>query len=127
MWSLLSVFNVYTHQPSCRLHAAQAVVVAAGVWSGELLAAATKDDSWSRAFAPRRGHLLVLDHPTGMPALQTGMMEVAYAKYYAALCSMPATGTQSQDVDIIFTATTSKTGQLLVGECMEGINRTKGV
>jgi hypothetical protein len=62
-----------------------------------------------------------------MPALQTGMMEVAYAKYYAALCSMPATGTQSQDVDIIFTATTSKTGQLLVGECMEGINRTKGV
>jgi hypothetical protein len=84
------------------------------VWSGELLAAATADNSWLATFAPRRGHLLVVDRPTGMPVLKTGMMEVAYTKYYGGQSGMP--GTDSDAFDIIFTATTSKNGQLLVGE-----------
>lgn len=65
------------------LHAAKALVLAAGVWTGGLLAAATGAAKWRGMLAPRRGHLLELMQghvPAVMPPLAHGMMEMAYTK-----------------------------------------------
>jgi hypothetical protein len=48
------------------------VVVAAGVWSGQLLADATGQQGWQQLLQPRRGHLLEMLPPAGMPAIHTG-------------------------------------------------------
>jgi len=83
----------------------KAVVVAAGVWSGEFLDAndderGSDDESsqprqlrpWRRVFAPRRGHLLEVQRPSSgsgsaspsPPPLRHGVMELSYARHYDA-------------------------------------------
>ena len=64
-----------------RLHAG-AVLVAAGAWSAELLAqhAPAPGVDWRRVLRPRKGHLLQLERPPGMPPLRHGLMEAEYSK-----------------------------------------------
>eukprot|EP00955_Chlamydomonas_euryale_P103678 365513-Chlamydomonas_euryale.AAC.8 len=64
----------------CCVRARLGAVVASGVWSGQLLAEATGQPLWARSLAPRRGHLLELDPPPGMPHLTHGVMEMSYTK-----------------------------------------------
>ena len=101
------------------------MVVAAGAWSGQLLAAATGQPSWQQLLQPRRGHLLELQPPKGMARVNHGIMEVAYTKHYSSkmhhqqehLAAVESPGTSSEDeVDVTFTATTSMEGTLLIGE-----------
>ena len=66
--------------PACRLLARQGIVVSAGAWSGQLLQAATGDRGWGDAFKSRRGHLLQVEPPVGMPPLRRGLMEADYSK-----------------------------------------------
>jgi glycine/D-amino acid oxidase-like deaminating enzyme len=54
------------------VRARRGVVVAAGVWSGQLLADATGQQGWRQLLQPRRGHLLEMQPPAGMPPLHTG-------------------------------------------------------
>jgi glycine/D-amino acid oxidase-like deaminating enzyme len=93
-------------------------VVAAGVWSGQLLADATGQPAWQQLLQPRRGHLLEMQPPTGMPPVHTGMMELSYTAHYSSSSSpghAQAAG-GGGGVDITFTATTSAAGTLLIGE-----------
>jgi len=76
-------------------------VLAAGAWTGRLVAASglasgqgagqglglglalrpgSPAAAWADAFQPRRGHLLELARPAGMAPLTCGLMEAAYAK-----------------------------------------------
>lgn len=57
-------------------HHRLATVVAAGVWSGELLSAATGDSRYRRMLKPRKGHLLELERPEGMQPLQASGLAV---------------------------------------------------
>lgn len=57
-----------------RVRARRGVVVAAGVWSGQLLSAATGQSAWRDLLQPRRGHLLEMDLPQGMPHIHTGAL-----------------------------------------------------
>ncbi len=63
-----------------RLVTRKGVVLAAGAWSGHLLSTATGDDKWQDVFKPRRGHLLELQLPAGMPPLRHGLMEMGYTQ-----------------------------------------------
>lgn len=83
----------------------RAVVVAAGVWSGEFLDASDCENGgendgprnrpWRRVFAPRRGHLLEVRRGTAVsssspfPALRHGVMELSYARHYDATAAAP--------------------------------------
>ena len=62
------------------LHGRVATVVCAGVWSGELLSEATGIPGFRKLLQPRRGHLLEVARPVGMPEIKTGMMEMSYTK-----------------------------------------------
>lgn len=58
-------------------------MLAAGAWTGQLLAASLAQDSpaqahWREAFRPRKGHLLELQPPAGMPPVRHGLMELGY-------------------------------------------------
>ncbi len=64
----------------CRHLARKALVLAAGVWTGGLLAGATGDAGWEALLQPRRGHLLEMPAPEGMPRVVHGMMEMSYTK-----------------------------------------------
>ena len=64
----------------CRLVTCRGVVLAAGAWSGHLLSTATGDNRWQEVFKPRRGHLLELQLPPGMPPLRHGLMEMGYTQ-----------------------------------------------
>jgi glycine/D-amino acid oxidase-like deaminating enzyme len=108
-----------------RIRAKLGVVIAAGTWTGPLLAAATGTPSWQRMFQPRRGHLLVLPPPEGMARVNHGIMELAYTKHYSRssrhheqkIAPVVSPGTSSEDeVDVTFTATTSMDGTLLLGK-----------
>ena len=83
----------------CVISVNKAVVVAAGVWSGEFLDARDDGDAgaesendrarprpWRRVFAPRRGHLLEVRRrdDSDSPALRHGVMELSYARHYDA-------------------------------------------
>ncbi|GFR51438.1 hypothetical protein Agub_g13730 [Astrephomene gubernaculifera] len=121
--------------PRRRIHARRALVLAAGVWSGGLLAAATGQPGWAHLLQPRRGHLLELPRPEHMPPVVHGMMEMSYTKHYAtsstaaphaassASASSPSSAVASApseaEVDITFTATTSASGSLLIGSSRE--------
>jgi hypothetical protein len=72
-----------------RVRARRGLVVAAGVWSGHLLAGASGDERWRSLLAPRRGHLLELARPEGMPPVQRGIMELSYTRHYAAAAAGP--------------------------------------
>lgn len=65
----------------CRVQAKHGVVVAAGVWSGRLLADATGQAAWQQLLQPRRGHLLELLPPPGMPPIHTGRLHIAGLPY----------------------------------------------
>lgn len=64
----------------CRITTRKGVVLAAGAWSGHLLGSTTGDARWREVFKPRRGHLLELDPPAGMPPLHHGLMEMGYTQ-----------------------------------------------
>lgn len=64
----------------CRITTRKGVVLAAGAWSGKLLGSTTGDARWQEVFKPRRGHLLELDPPAGMPPLRHGLMEMGYTQ-----------------------------------------------
>eukprot|EP00878_Enallax_costatus_P025085 GHUV01026806.1.p1 GENE.GHUV01026806.1~~GHUV01026806.1.p1 ORF type:complete len:441 (+),score=126.12 GHUV01026806.1:624-1946(+) len=123
--------TVVTDRRSIRAH--QGVVVAAGVWSGQLLADCTSQTGWQRLLQPRRGHLLEMQPPAGMPRLNSGMMELSYTQHYSAAAEQqhaastgpsPASSKSIGNanmtaVDITFTATTSASGSLLIGSSRE--------
>lgn len=97
------------------------IVVAAGAWSGDWLAAQLGQESWRAAFAPRKGLLLELPRPNGMPPLRTGMMEAGYTRHYAGGGASTAEAAPGRGgrADITFTATTAASGKLLVGSSRE--------
>ena len=64
----------------CRIRTRKGVVLAAGAWSGSLLGSTTGDARWREVFKPRRGHLLELHPPAGMPPLRHGLMEMGYTQ-----------------------------------------------
>lgn len=66
------------------VHAPRGVVLAAGAWSGDFLAGQLGKAAWGAAFRPRKGLLLELPRPEGMPPVNRGMMEVGYTKVGAA-------------------------------------------
>lgn len=117
--------------------ARRGVVVAAGAWTGGVVGAALaegggKDDApaaaaWRAALAPRRGHLLVLPRPAGMPPLHHGVMEAAYTKHYSGGGEAAAAAVDLPGLDpatdehwgVVFTATTAADGSLLIGSSRE--------
>lgn len=111
--------------PGQRHLARKALVLAAGVWTGGMLAGATGDPGWEALLQPRRGHLLEMPAPEGMPRVAHGMMEMSYTKHYATSSASSSSGAAaaaphaSPDVDITFTATTSASGTLLLGSSRE--------
>lgn len=62
------------------MRAPRGVVVALGAWSGAFLAEQLADVRWAGAFRPRRGLLLEMARPGGMPALACGLMEMGYTQ-----------------------------------------------
>ncbi len=64
----------------CRFVARRGLVLSAGVWSGQLLAAASGDARYSALLQPRRGHLLEVAAPPGMAPVRHGIMEAGYTK-----------------------------------------------
>lgn len=68
---------------SCRVRATRGIVVALGAWSGAFLAQQLADVRWAGAFRPRRGLLLEMPAPAGMPAVGHGLMEVSYTSHYS--------------------------------------------
>ncbi|KAK9787849.1 hypothetical protein WJX73_005712 [Symbiochloris irregularis] len=95
---------------------ADAVVVAAGAWTGHLLASIPPlaGQGWDTKVLPRRGHLLEVVPPSGMPALRHGLMEAEYAQHYTSTTPADTAG-----CDFTFTATTSTSGTLLIGSSRE--------
>ncbi|KXZ41516.1 hypothetical protein GPECTOR_420g277 [Gonium pectorale] len=113
-----------------RVTARRALVLSAGVWTGGLLATATRDPRWGSLLQPRRGHLLEMPAPSGMPPVSHGMMEMSYTKaggapHYATATTPhssragPSAEREAEAVDITFTATTSASGSLLIGSSRE--------
>ncbi len=69
------------------IHAGLGVVVAAGAWTAPFLAAQLGEGSgWGEAIKPRRGHLLEVARPDGMPEVQRGLMECGYTKVGVYVC-----------------------------------------
>jgi glycine/D-amino acid oxidase-like deaminating enzyme len=86
--------------------AAARVVVAAGAWTGEVLAASGVGEAWAGAFAPRKGHLIEVDAPP--LSLTAGTMEAAYGAHYGG-AAVEATGAFALTDDerargVVFTA-----------------------
>jgi glycine/D-amino acid oxidase-like deaminating enzyme len=113
-----------------RVRARRGVIVAAGAWSGGFLARELANPGWADVVRPRRGHLLELPPPAGMPPVQRGLMEAGYAKHYAALSAavLPAVALAAAGAgappapaldDVTFTATASPSGSLLLGSSRE--------
>lgn len=71
---------LHTFVAVCRIMTRKGVILAAGAWSGSLLGSTTGDTRWHEVFKPRRGHLLELDPPAGMPPLRHGLMEMGYTQ-----------------------------------------------
>ena len=66
---------------------AQAVVVAAGAWTGQLLAGMSQlaAQGWGQRLMPRRGNLLEVQPPPGMPPVRHGLMEAEYTQVCLSL------------------------------------------
>lgn len=77
---------------ACRVRARLGVVVALGAWSGAFLAQQLADVRWAGAFRPRRGLLLEMPTPPGMPAVSHGLMEVSYTSHYSPTAGSSGTG-----------------------------------
>lgn len=102
--------------------ARQGVVLACGAWAGEFLARELSHPAWAHAIKPRRGHLLEMPRPEGMPEVRRGLMEMGYTKHYSAAGKAAASAGAadgSSAPDITFTATTSASGTLLIGSSRE--------
>lgn len=97
-----------------RVSAAQGVVLAAGAWSGHLLGTATGGKQWHEVFKPRRGHLLELQLPHGMPPLHHGLMESSYRQHLHKAGPL-----DDSAPDVSFTATPSASGSCLLGSARE--------
>ena len=96
------------------------VVLAAGAWSGRLLAQALDESSWQTSLEPRRGHLIELSRPRWMPPLRHGLMEVGYTRHYLTANNAAAqVPTSSETNDVTFTATSTAQGSILVGSSRE--------
>ncbi|PRW59188.1 FAD-dependent oxidoreductase domain-containing 1 [Chlorella sorokiniana] len=100
------------------VRAAHGVVVTLGAWSGIFLAQQLSDARWEGAFKPRRGLLLEMPRPDGMPAVRHGLMEMGYTAHYAH-SSSSGQPTADGGLDITFTTTTSAASTLLVGSSRE--------
>lgn len=70
---------------ACRISAGQAVVLACGAWTGQLLADSLGLEQWRGAFQPRKGHLLEFQPPPDMPRVSHGLMELGYASVRSLL------------------------------------------
>ncbi|KAI8468098.1 MAG: oxidoreductase [Monoraphidium minutum] len=95
-----------------RVRSRRGVVVASGVWSGHLLAAASGDARWRSLLAPRRGHLLEIARPEGMPPIRRGVMELSYTRHYA-----PAEASRAAAEEAAEAAETARAGP---AECAPG-------
>jgi hypothetical protein len=77
---LVDAWQLGTH----RVKAKEAVVIAAGAWTGELVykAAPKSSPKWLSAIRPRKGHLLelVAGADGALPSVKHGLMEIGYAK-----------------------------------------------
>ena len=99
--------------------ASTAVIIAAGAWTGTLLAASGAGGWWASAFGARKGHLLEVD-ATGLPPLSRGTMEASYSAHYggsvaAASGAFAVTPTDGA-LGVVFTAAPSPDGaRLLIG------------
>lgn len=101
------------------LEASTAVVIAAGAWSGDLLAASGAGDLWASAFSPRKGHLLELD-AAATPTMHRGTMEAGYAAHYGGAATAGdgvfATTAAEAELGVVFTAAPTADGaRLLIG------------
>jgi hypothetical protein len=104
------------------VRAGRAVLLTSGAWAGEFLAQQLGEPGWAQAVRPRRGHLLEMRRPDGMPVLHRGVMEVGYTAHYSAAGKQAAASAAAggaAPADITFTATTSAAGTLLVGSSRE--------
>ncbi len=55
--------------------------MAAGAWSGEFLSQQLGgSEMWATAVRPRKGLLLEMPRPDGMPEISRGLMEMGYTK-----------------------------------------------
>ena len=59
-------------------------MIAAGAWSGKIISDALASSpatatEWEGALRPRKGHLLDVPMPAGMPPLRHGLMEIGYS------------------------------------------------
>lgn len=93
------------------------VIVAAGAWSAEVMASLWRGQGGTTVVLPgrpRRGHLLVIPAPVGMPPLQRGVMESEYTAHYTE-----ENGTDSEREPVVFTATRGGLGEILVGSSRE--------
>lgn len=57
-------------------------MLAAGAWSGDIVARSFYDRLYRTLLAPRAGHLLELPYPDGMQRLSTGVMASGYTRHY---------------------------------------------
>lgn len=101
------------------LDASTAVIIAAGAWSGDLLAASGAGDLWASAFSPRKGHLLELD-AAHTPTMHRGTMEAGYAAHYGGAATAGAgvfaTTPTEAALGVVFTAAAKADGaRLLIG------------
>jgi len=69
----------------CRIVASSGVVIAAGAWSGPLLAESLGEEVWRTALQPRKGHLLEIQPPNGQPGIRHGLMEMGYTNVSLSL------------------------------------------
>lgn len=84
--ALTPVSSASPLHPAHRVHAVHGVVVTLGAWSGAFLAQQLSDARWESAFKPRRGLLLEMARPEGMPVVRHGLME-ASGTFTRAPCS----------------------------------------
>jgi hypothetical protein len=88
-----------------RVRARRGVVVAAGVWSGQLLAGATGQPAWQQLLQPRRGHLLEIPLPDGMPPVHTGQCAGSTHRVpHQASMTLNAHGLQSRNLHYVLLA-----------------------
>jgi glycine/D-amino acid oxidase-like deaminating enzyme len=107
--------------PRRAVAARRGVVLASGAWAGEFLSRELGEAGWGTALRPRKGHLLEMAPPPGMPRLGRGLMEMGYTKHYAAAANnqSAAAAAAPPGPDITFTATRAASGSLLVGSSRE--------
>lgn len=113
-----------------RIMATHGVIVAAGAWSGDFLSRELENAKWKDVLRARKGHLVEIPgseipRPKGYdasnrPLLRHGLMEFGYSNHYR---SHPVENSNSEGVDVTFTATTSASGSLLLGSSRQFVQQ----